>query len=135
MMLGSSRVCGYDDDKYNNDNKDYRVAMICDGRILVMPFPGDAKIATFWGRKLESENGMHDMPEPKLSWEYGQCQCNVAQRHVQRHANDINNNLDDHEDHNDGGGGGVWDSLSTWTEGLHGMATLVVSLLGIPQNV
>ena len=63
-MLRSSRVCGYDDDEYNDDNDNYRVAMIRDGGILVVPFPDDAKMATFWGRKLESGNGMHDMPEP-----------------------------------------------------------------------
>jgi hypothetical protein len=77
-MLGSSQVCGYDDDKYNDDNNDYSVATICDGRILVVPFPDNAKMATFWGRKLESEIGMHDMLEPKLLWEYCRCQCDAA---------------------------------------------------------
>ncbi len=127
-MLGSSRVRGYDDDEYNDDNNDYSVATICDGGILVVLFPDDAKMATFRGRKSESRNGMHDMPEPKLSSEYRRCQCDAARRHVQRNANDIDNNLDDDEDNNDGGGGGVWDILPTWTEGLHDVATLVVNL-------
>jgi hypothetical protein len=48
---------------------------------------------------------------------------------VRRDANDIDDNLDD-----DGGGGGVWDILPTWTEGLHNVVTLVVNLLGIHQN-
>jgi hypothetical protein len=105
-MLRSSRVCGYDDDEYNDDNDNYRVAMIRDGGILVVPFPDDAKMATFWGRKSESGNGMHDMPEP--------CQCDAAPRHVRHDANDIDDDLDDDEDI-DGGGGGVWESSSMTT--------------------
>jgi hypothetical protein len=54
---------------------------------------------------------------------------------VRRDANDIDDDLDDDEDDDDGGGGGVWDILPTWTEGLHDVATLVVNLLGIHQNV
>ncbi len=134
-MLGSSRVRGYDDDKYDDDNDDYSVATIRDGGILVVLFPNDAKMATFWGRKLESGNGMHDMPELKLLWEYRRCQCDAARRHVRRDANDIDDDLDDDEDEDDGGRGGVWDILPTWTEGLHDVATLVVNLLRIHQNV
>jgi hypothetical protein len=77
-MLGLSQVCGYEDDEYDNDNKDCRVAMIHDGGILVVPFPNNAKMVTFWGRKSESGNGMHGMPEPILSWEYCWCQCDAA---------------------------------------------------------
>ncbi len=77
-MLGSSRVSGYNDDKYDDDNDNYSVATIRNGGILVVPFPDDAKMATFRGRKSESGNGMHDMPKPKLSWEYPRCQCNAA---------------------------------------------------------
>ena len=134
-MSGSSQVCGYDNNKYDDDNNDFRVATIRDGWILVVPFPDDAKMATFQGRKSEFGNGMHDMPEPKLSWEYCWCQCNAARRHVQCNANNIDDNLDNNEDDNNGGGGGVWDLLPTWTEGLQGVATLVMSLLGIPQTV
>ena len=66
-IVPSSRVrrCEYDD-----DNDDYCIATIRDDGILVVPFPNDAKMATFWGRKSESGNGMHDMPEP--------CQCDAA---------------------------------------------------------
>ncbi len=134
-MLGSSQVHGYDDDEYDDDNEDYSVATIRDGGILVMPFLEDVKMAAFWGRKLESGNRMHDMPEPKLSWEYRWCQCNAARWHVRCNANDINDNLDDNEDDDDGGGGSVWDILPMWTEGLHDVATLVVNLLGIHQHV
>ncbi len=134
-MLGSSQVRGYDDDEYDDDNNNYSVATIRDGGILVVPFPDDAKMATFRGRKSESGNGMHDMPEPKLSWEYRRCQWDAARWHVRRNAIDINDDLDDDEDDDDGGGGGVWDILPTWTEGLHDVATLVVNLLGIHQNI
>ena len=41
-MLGSSQVCGYDNDKHDDDNNDYRVATICDGGILVLRFPSCA---------------------------------------------------------------------------------------------
>jgi hypothetical protein len=54
---------------------------------------------------------------------------------VQCDANDIDDDLDDDEDDDDGGGGGVWVILPTWTEGMHDVATLVVNLLGINQNV
>ncbi len=54
---------------------------------------------------------------------------------MRRKAYDIDNDLDDDDDDDDGGGGGVWDLLPTWTEGLHDVMTLVVSLLGIPQNI
>jgi hypothetical protein len=54
---------------------------------------------------------------------------------VQCDANDIDDDLDDDEDDDNGGGGGVWDKLPTWMEGLHNMATLVVNLLGIHQNL
>ena len=54
---------------------------------------------------------------------------------MRRDVNDIDDNLDDDEDDDDGGRGGVWDILPTWTEGLHDVATLVVNLLGIHQNV
>jgi hypothetical protein len=54
---------------------------------------------------------------------------------VRRNANNINDDLADDEDDDNGGGGGVWDILPTWTEGLHNVATLVVNLLGIHQNV
>ena len=80
--MGSFQVCGYNDNKYDDDNNKYRVATIHDGGILVVPFPDNAKMATFWGRKSESVNGMHDIPEPKLSWEYRRCQCNAARRHA-----------------------------------------------------
>jgi hypothetical protein len=118
-MLGSSRVRGYDDDEYDDDNDDYRVATIRDGGILVVPFPDDAKMATFRGKKSESGNGIHDMPEP--------CQCNAARRHVRRDANDIDDDLDYDED-DDGGGGGVWD-----TPYLDGGTAR--RLLGIHQNI
>ncbi len=135
MMLGSSRVRGYNDNKYDDDNDDYSVATIRNGGILVVPFPDDAKMATFWGRKSESGNGMHDMPEPNLSCEYRWCQCNAARRHVRHDANNIDDDLDDDEDGDDGGGGGVWDIIPMWTEGQHDVATLVVNLLEIHQNV
>jgi hypothetical protein len=54
---------------------------------------------------------------------------------VRRDANNIDDNLDDDEDKDNGSGGGIWDLLTTRTEGLHNVATLIVSLLGIPQNV
>ena len=87
--------------------------MICDGRILVVSFPDDAKMATFRGRKSESGNRMHNMPEPKLSWEYCRCQCHAAQWHVQCNANNIVNDLNEDEDDNNGGRGGIWDLGST----------------------
>ncbi len=88
-MSGSSQVHGYNDGDYNDDNKDYRIATIGNGGILVVPFPDNAKMATFWGRKLESGNRMLNMTEPKLSWEYHRCQCDATQRHVQCNANNI----------------------------------------------
>jgi hypothetical protein len=54
---------------------------------------------------------------------------------VRRDKNDIKDNLDDDKEDENGGGGGIWDLLPTWTEGLRNVATLVVSLLGIPQNL
>ena len=54
---------------------------------------------------------------------------------MRRDTNDIDNDLDGNEDHDNSGGGGVWDLLSMCTERLHNMATLIMSLLGIPQNV
>ena len=54
---------------------------------------------------------------------------------MRRDTNNINDDLDNDEDNDDGGGGGVWDLPPTWTEGLHDMAILIMSLLGIPQNV
>jgi hypothetical protein len=107
--------------------------MICDGRILVVSFPDDAKMATFRGRKSESGNRMHNMPEPKLSWEYCRCQCHAAQWHVQCNANNIINDLNEDEDDNNGGRGGIWDLLSTWTEGLHDVASLVEWYLKHPK--
>ena len=80
-MSGLSQVCGYDDNndnKYKNDNYDYHIATICNGGILVVLFPDDAKMVTFWGRKLESGNKMHNILKPKLSWGYRWCQCNAA---------------------------------------------------------
>ncbi len=112
-MSGSSQVCRYNNDEYNDDNDNYCVATIFDGGILVVLFPDNAKMATFQGRKSESGNGMHDIPELTLSWEYCRCQCNAAQRHVQRNANNIDDDLNDDEDDDNSGGGGVWDLLPT----------------------
>jgi hypothetical protein len=90
-----------------------------DGGMVVVPFPESSLTATFRGRIAESGDPIHPVPEPKLSWEYRRC-CKSQQVSdvVEKcHSSDHLSKL-----------------LPEWTYALHSIASIVIDLLGIPQN-
>lgn len=89
------------------------------GGMFVVPFPESSLTATFRGRIAESGDPIHPVPEPKLSWEYRRC-CNSQQQSSdidQCQSSPLHSKL-----------------LPEWTDALHSIATLVIELLGIPQD-